>query len=278
MRISAMKKVIILATAIAAAAPAAAVHAGGVPTFDGIAEKLGLEQLVELRNQLQTLKDSFDELANQTAQAIRNAKRLGNLDGLLDELRQYSNLLNTDAAKTVLQEFYGIKSTASNYEQLARQALGQLYDLPRTDDDIRQILAEAGASPAVVDSLASSNGLLLDDEKAILQSTQSLNQSAEQSQKAKDALASKADALASLGDDDLAATAQLSTSVQIQQGYQLEQITSELRAMRTETVQNRLVALQAQKRELEAQLARQQELARIRAERHTPVSLDTFGQ
>ncbi|MDR6293805.1 hypothetical protein E9232_006358 [Inquilinus ginsengisoli] len=273
-----MQKVIILAAAVALATPTAVVHAAGVPTIDEIANGLNLQQLDQLRQQLQTLKDQFDQLAQQTAQAIQNAKRLGNLDWLMDELRQYSALLNTDAAKTVLQEFYGIQSTASNYEQLARQALGQLYDLPRTDDDIRQILSEAGASPAVVSSLTSNNGLLLDDEKAILQSTQSLNQSAEQSEKAKAALASKADALASLGDNDLAATAQLSTSVQIQQGYQLEQVTSELRAMRTEAVQRRLVELQAQKRELEAQLARQQELARIRADRHTPVSLDSFGQ
>lgn len=273
-----MHKVTILAVAVAAAAPVAAVHAAGVPTLDEVANGLNLQQLDQMRQQLQTLKSQFDELAQQTAQAIQNAKRLGNLDGLMGELRQYSDLLNTDAAKSVLQEFYGIKSTASNYEQMARQALAQIYDLPRTDGDIRQILSQAGASPAVVDTLASSNGLLLDDQKAILQSTQSLNQSAEQSAEAKKVLDDKASTLASLGDNDMAATAQLSAGVQIQQGYQLKQITDELQAMRTEDVRRRLVELQDQKRELDAQLARQQELARIRADRHTPVSLDTFGQ
>jgi hypothetical protein len=121
------------------------------------------------------------------------------------------------------------------------------------------------------------NGLLLDDQDAILKSAQSLNQSAEQSAKAKQILDQRTADLAGLSDDNLAATMQLSTGVQIEQGYQLDQVVSELRAIRTEDVQKRLVDLEAQKRELEAQLARQQELARIRADTHTPVPLSSFG-
>ena len=256
------------------ALPLGAARAGGVPTIDPSAIAQDAQYYY---SQLQAMKQQFDELAQQTAQAIQNAKRLGNLNWLTDELKQYSDLLNTDAAKTVLSEFYGIQSDAQNFQQLARQKLGQMFDLPRTDTDIRQILSEAGASPGVVDSIATSNGLLLDDQEAILKSTQSLNQSAEQSAKAKQVLDDRATDLPSLGDNDLAATMQLSAGVQIQQGYQLDQVVGELRALRTEDVQKRLVALEARKRELEAQVARQQELARIRADTHTPVPLSSFG-
>jgi hypothetical protein len=255
-------------------APTGAVRAGGVPTIDPSSIAQDAQYYA---NQLSEMKRQFDQLAQQTAQAIQNAKRLGNLSWLTDELKQYSDLLNTDAAKTVLSEFYGIKSDAANFQQLARQQLGQLYDLPRTDTDIRQILSEAGASPAAAESIATSNGLLLDDQDAILKSTQSLNQSAEQSAKAKQVLDDRATDLASLGDNDLAATMQLNAGVAIQQGYQLDQVVGELRAIRTEDVQKRLVDLEAKKRELEAQLARQQELARIRSDTHTPIPLSSFG-
>lgn len=257
-----------------AAMPLGAAHAGGVPTIDPSAIAQDADYYFK---QLQAMKQQFDELARQTTQAIQNAKRLGNLDWLTDELKQYSDLLNSDAAKTVLSEFYGIQSDAQNFQQLARQKLGQLFDLPRTDTDIRQILGEAGASPGVVDSIATSNGLLLDDQEAILKTTQSLNQSAEQSAKARQVLDDRAADLAGLGDNDMAATMQLSAGVQIQQGYQLDQVVGELRAMRTEDVQKRLVDLEARKRELEAQLARQQELARIRSGTHAPVPLSSFG-
>ena len=269
-----MRTGIPLAALMLALVPLGAARADGVPT---ISPSALAQDATYYRNQLDAMKSQFDELAQQTSQAVRNARQLGNIDGLTNELREYTDLLNSDAAKTVLSEFYGIQSDAQNFQQLARQKLGQVFDLPRTDADIRQMLGESGASPGVVDSIASSNGLLLDGQDAILNSAQSLNQSAEQSAKAKQILDQRTADLAGLGDDNLAATMQLSTGVQIQQGYQLDQVVSELRAIRTEDVQKRLVDLQEQKRELEAQLARQQELARIRADTHTPVPLSSFG-
>ncbi|WP_372501171.1 hypothetical protein P7L66_06030 (plasmid) [Tistrella mobilis] len=261
-------KILILAAGLAITP--VAVQAGGVPTFDGAALSQDARAYAEELAELQRL---YNQLAEQSAQAIRNARRLGDLGGLADALAEYAGLVDDEAARTILQEIYGLDPDRTDFRQEMFRILGQEYDLPEDEDDIRQAFREVGASEAVIDALIRSSSYLQVYKDRVTATSKSLIDSAQKSEKSRAMLDRYGETLDSLGDDSLGASMQLNTSVNITQGYQIDQMTKEIRELREYFVAQEAEKLEAKQKALERELRRQEEVKRRTEATHTPVRI-----
>ena len=270
-----MRKVLMLSV-MALAVPMQAL-ADGVPTLDIVNERLQQTGNALQKSQLGQLKDTFDQVAMQLKQQIDNAKRLGKLDQLVDGLKEYSSLLDTQAAKTVLSDIYGIPGDAQNFKDQALQKLSEIYDLPSSNDEITGILSKAGASPLIVSDVVQQNAGLLKEQEAIVQDMANLSNSSAQRVEATKLIDRNTERLAALGDNSVGATMQLNTSVAIQQSQQFERVIDELRALRETDTRKRIEALEERKAQLEAQIRYQDDLRKIRESPHRPVPLSSWG-
>ncbi|WP_372084562.1 hypothetical protein [Tistrella mobilis] len=261
-------KILILAAGLAITP--VAVQAGGVPTFDGAALSQDARAYAEELAELQRL---YNQLAEQSAQAIRNARRLGDLGGLADALAEYAGLVDDEAARTILQEIYGLDPDRTDFRREMFRILGQEYDLPEDEDDIRQAFREVGASEAVIDALIRSSSYLQVYKDRIAATSQSLADSNKLSEENRNFLNDVIDDYENLGDDSVASTLQLSAGIAISQSNQLEQLIDEIRALREQKVEEKIEKMEKEKLALERELRRQEEVRRRTEATHTPVRI-----
>ena len=261
-------KILILAAGLAITP--VAVQAGGVPTFDGAALSQDARAYAEELAELQRL---YNQLAEQSAQAIRNARRLGDLGGLADALAEYAGLVDDEAARTILQEIYGLDPDRTDFRREMFRILGQEYDLPEDEDDIRQAFREVGASEAAIDALIRSSSYLQIYKNRITAQAKSLVDSKAQSEQREAYLSDVITQYDRLGDDSLNATMQLNTGVVISQSQQLEQLTAEMRAIREYLISQEIQSLEKEKKNIERELRRQEEVKRRTEATHTPVRI-----
>lgn len=129
-----MKKIkrCLMAAALVAAIAAPVVHATGIPTVDLAALTQRVQQLMQLQNQLETMKMQLQSQANQL-KAVTGSRGMGSL----------------------LQ---------NNLDQLMPKS-GNIYDggqvsMPRADDLMKQIIAGSGKAPDQIANDNASNAAL----------------------------------------------------------------------------------------------------------------------
>jgi len=211
---------IVSALVIGAATPA---QSTGIPVFDGANQAQWLMDIIEQGRHFDELSKQFDKLVETYNQAIKNAKRLGNLDQLNDLARAFDGLANSDLTRAVMGGVHGVDLEADDYLDQVYDVLASTYDVPeRPADLVSRLEGRFGDIGTDLSGIIEDTEALRAEFEQPMRTQRAISESSRASDASRDTIGQYRGALSSLGDDDLAASVQLNAAGTLHTASQME--------------------------------------------------------
>jgi len=211
---------ILSALVIGVATPA---QSTGIPVFDGANQAQWLMDIIEQGKHFDELSKQFDKLVETYNQAIKNAKRLGNLDELNDLARAFDGLVGSDLTRAVMGGVHGVDLEADDYLDQVYDVLARSYDVPeRPADLVSRLEGRFGDIGTDLSGIIEDTEALRAEFEQPIRTQRAISESARASDASRDTIGLYRGALTSLGDDDLAASVQLNAAGTLHTASQME--------------------------------------------------------
>ena len=233
---------IYVALSIGIATPA---QSTGIPVFDGSNQAQWLLDIIEQGKHLDELGKQFDKLVETYNHAIKNAKRLGNLDELNDLARAFDSLVGSDLTKAVMGGVHGVDLEADDYLDQVYDVLASTYDVPERPRDLAARLeGRFGDIGTDLSGLIEDTEALRAEFEQPLMTQRAISESTRASVASRGTIDQYRGALSSLGDDDLAASMQLNAAGTLHTASQMELVLDHQRMNLAQTEAVRLRELE----------------------------------